>query len=101
MGRLAPYADVAADGGCATFICANDSGATQHVVPAGGADGRLSTNPIAFGFPRPARPHLIVDMATSAYAHGTLAALTEAGRPLPEDAFVPGRPDLMVPMAGY
>jgi LDH2 family malate/lactate/ureidoglycolate dehydrogenase len=101
MGRLAPYADAAADAGCATFICANDSGATQHVVPAGGLEGRLSTNPVAFGFPRAEPPHLIVDLATSAYAHGTLAALTEAGRPLPDDAFVAGRPDLMLPMAGH
>lgn len=101
MGRLAPYADLAADGRCATFICANDGGASQHVVPAGGSDGRLSTNPIAFGFPRRARPHLIVDMATSAYAHGTLAALTEAGRPVPDGAFVPGQTQLMVPMAGH
>jgi LDH2 family malate/lactate/ureidoglycolate dehydrogenase len=101
MGRLAPYADAAAAGGCALFMCANDGGANQHVVPTGGEEGRLSTNPIAFGFPRPEPPHLIVDMATSAYAHGTLGALSEAGRPLPDDAFVPGADDLMLPMAGY
>lgn len=101
MGRLAPYADAAAAAGCATFMCANDSGTGQHVVPAGGREGRLSTNPIAFGFPRAAPPHLIVDLATSAYAHGTLAALTEAGQTLPDDALVPGRPDLMLPMAGH
>lgn len=101
MGRLAPFADAGAAAGCALFICVNDGGANQHVVPAGGAAGRLSTNPIAFGFPRASAPHLVVDMATSVVAHGTLEALGEAGRRLTDDALVPGAGGLMLPMAGY
>jgi hydroxycarboxylate dehydrogenase B len=101
MGRLAPFAEVAAAAGCALFICANDGGANQHVVPAGGTAGRLSTNPIAFGVPRARAPHLVVDMATSAYAHGTLGALAEAGRAIPDDALHPDDGDLLAPMAGH
>jgi LDH2 family malate/lactate/ureidoglycolate dehydrogenase len=101
LGRLAPYAQTAAHSGCASFLCANDGGANQRVVPAGATAGRLSTNPIAFGFPRSAPPHLVVDMATSTYAHGTLGALVEAGRPLPPDALLNAASELMLPMAGY
>jgi LDH2 family malate/lactate/ureidoglycolate dehydrogenase len=101
FGRLAPFAEIAADSGCALFVCANDAGANQHVAPAGGREPRLSTNPIAFGFPRAAPPHLVVDMATSAYAHGALAVLRESERPLPDDALLPGTEDLMLPMAGH
>lgn len=101
MGRLAPYAEAAAVGGCALFMCANDGGANQHVVPAGAKEGRLSTNPIAFGFPRASPPHLVIDLATSAYAHGALGAMIEAGQPLPDDAYLSGANDLMLPMAGH
>jgi hydroxycarboxylate dehydrogenase B len=101
MGRLAPFAEAAAAAGCALFIFANDGGANQHVVPAGGTTGRLSTNPIAFGVPRAQAPHLVVDMATSAYAHGTLAALAEAGRAIPDDALHPDDRELLAPMAGH
>jgi LDH2 family malate/lactate/ureidoglycolate dehydrogenase len=101
MGRLAPFADAGAAAGCALLIFVNDGGANQHVVPAGGAAGRLSTNPIAFGFPRASAPHLVVDMATSVVAHGTLEALGEAGRALPDGALVSGAGGQMLPMAGY
>lgn len=101
MGRLAPFAVMAAAHGCVLFSCANDGGANQGVVPAGGLEGRLSTNPIAFGIPRSAPPHLVVDMATSAYAHGTLGALCEAGGQLPDDAVLAGSDGLMLPLAGH
>ena len=101
MGRLAPYAEMAAERGYALFMCANDGGANQCVVPAGGHEGRLSTNPIAFGIPRCAPPHLVVDMATSAYAHGTLGALDEAGGPLPDDALLAGGDSLLLPLGGH
>ncbi len=101
MGRLAPYAEMAAASGCVLFMCANDGGANQHVVPAGGQDGRLSTNPIAFGIPRSSPPHLVVDMATSTYAHGTLGALSEAGQPMPDDALLAGGDGLMLPLGGH
>jgi uncharacterized oxidoreductase len=101
MGRLAPYAELAAARGCVLFVCANDGGANQHVVPAGGQEGRLSTNPIAFGIPRRTPPHLVVDMATSAYAHGTLDALGEAGRPSPDDALLAGGDGLLLPLGGH
>jgi hydroxycarboxylate dehydrogenase B len=101
LGRLAPYAAWAAASGCALLVFASDGGANQSVVPHGGIDGRLSTNPIAFGFPRPTPPHLVLDMATSACALGTLAALREAGEPLPEHALLDADRELLLPMAGH
>jgi uncharacterized oxidoreductase len=105
MGRLAPFAQAAAAAGCVLLMCVTDGGANQHVVPPGARSGRLSTNPLAFGVPRATPPHLVVDLATSAYAHGTLAALREAGRPPPDGALLPGSQaggeDLLLPMAAH
>jgi uncharacterized oxidoreductase len=101
MGRLAPFAERAAAAGCVSFICANDGGANQGVVPPGGLEGRLSTNPFAFGIPRVRPPHLVIDMATSVYAHGTIAALGEAGLQQPDDALLAGDNGLMLPLGGH
>jgi LDH2 family malate/lactate/ureidoglycolate dehydrogenase len=101
MGRLAPFAEHAAAQGCVLFMCANDGGANQGVVPPGGLEARLSTNPFAFGIPRSQPPHLVVDMATSVSAHGTIAALDEAGQQQPDDALLAGDNGLLLPLGGH
>lgn len=101
MGRLASFAEYAAAHGCVLFICANDGGANQVVVPPGGLEGRLSTNPLAFGIPRSQPPHLVIDMATSVYAHGTVAALRELGLPSPDNALAAGGNGLLLPLGGH
>ncbi|MBP0484857.1 Ldh family oxidoreductase [Sagittula salina] len=55
------------------------------VAPAGGTRGALGTNPLAFGWPRPAAPEpFVFDFATSAFARGEIELYARAGRPLPE-----------------
>ncbi len=51
---------------------ANDSGANQIVLPFGGTEPRLSTNPLAAAFPRSERPNFVLDFATSIASQGTM-----------------------------
>ena len=43
-----------------------------QVVPFGGIDGRLGTNPLAFAAPRRADPPIMVDMTTCTVADGKI-----------------------------
>jgi uncharacterized oxidoreductase len=84
VGRLADFAEQAAEAGLVGLVFANDSGALQRVAPYGAIDGRLSTNPLAFGIPRRSPPHLVVDISTSVVAAGKLRAALAAGEAVPE-----------------
>lgn len=53
------------------------------VAPAGGIRPLLGTNPLAFGWPRPAQPPYVFDFATSVAARGELELRRRAGEPLP------------------
>lgn len=115
IGRLADFAEQAAASGVVGLVFANDSGALQRVAPAGGLEGRLSTNPFAVGVPRRRPPHLVVDVSTSVVASGKLRAAYEAGKRVPEgwvqdaegrpstDPHVPfgDPPGTILPMAGH
>jgi ureidoglycolate dehydrogenase (NAD+) len=54
------------------------------VVPFGGAEPFLGTNPIAYGFPAKNHKPIILDMATSNVALGKILYAKEAGRDIPE-----------------
>jgi LDH2 family malate/lactate/ureidoglycolate dehydrogenase len=79
VGRLADYVELAAGRGVVALMAANDAGANQVVPPAGGAEGRLSTNPLAVGVPRERPPHLVVDMSTTVAAQGKVRVLRRLG----------------------
>jgi uncharacterized oxidoreductase len=87
LGRVADFCDLAARQGVVTLFFLNCSGGGQVVAPYGGTDGRLATNPVAFGIPRsdPDGPHLVLDMATSAVAAAALAESRDRGRPDPAE----------------
>ncbi|PZQ90407.1 MAG: hypothetical protein DI534_04130 [Leifsonia xyli] len=82
-GRFADFCIRAADQGIATLLFANNSGAGQLVAPPGGAEGRMSTNPLAAGIPRRPGPHLVLDMATSAVAIGRISEWRDRGEDIP------------------
>jgi hydroxycarboxylate dehydrogenase B len=84
VGRLADYALTLKDAGLIGLIAVNDSGAGQAVVPWGGMDGRLSTNPIAVGIPGGNGPGILFDFSTSAAAHGKVRQLLLRGEQAPE-----------------
>ncbi len=115
VGRLADFAEQAAAAGVVGLVFANDSGALQRVAPAGGLEGRLSTNPFAVGVPRRSPPHLVVDVSTSVVASGKLRAAWEGGLRVPEgwvqdaegrpstdpEAPFADPPGTILPMAGH
>lgn len=84
-GRYADFCEHAADLGVITLMFVNDSGGCQEVSPPGGRAPRFSTNPLAIGVPRASRPHLVLDMATSAVAFGRLLECRERGGSIPTD----------------
>lgn len=83
------------------------------IVPTGGREPRLGTNPIAFAAPSAADLPFLLDMATSAAAIGKLRLARDSGKALPEGWALDreGRPELdpataladarLVPLGGY
>lgn len=98
-GRLAPFCEQAAEAGVVTLIFGNNNGAGQIVVPPGGTQARLSTNPLAAGVPRSEAPHLVIDFATSAVASGRLAEERDRGNKLSADWV--GADGLLKPFGGF
>lgn len=84
-GRFAPFCEEAAEAGVITLIFGNNNGSLQSVLPPGGTQPRLSTNPIAAGVPRAQAPHMVIDFATSAVASGRLHYEKDSGSQTPED----------------
>ena len=83
IGRLADYAELAAERGFVGLVWANAP--TAHsVVPFGGLSRRLSTNPLAVAVPGPDGGVAIsVDMATSIVAEGKVRVKRNRKEPLP------------------
>lgn len=84
-GRFAPFCEEAAESGVVTLIFGNNNGSLQSMLPPGGTQPRLSTNPIAAGVPRAQAPHLVIDFATSQVASSRMHFDKEGGIATPED----------------
>ncbi len=82
-GRLGEYAEFAAKEKMALFASVNSHGSGRRVVPPGGTEGRLSTNPICMGAPTYGDP-VIIDFGTSAAAEGKVRAQFQKKEPAPE-----------------
>lgn len=84
IGRLADYAELAAARGFVGLVWTNAPTAPS-VVPYGGLERRLSTNPLAVAVPGPdGGVALSVDMATSIVAEGKVRVKRNRKEPLPE-----------------
>jgi uncharacterized oxidoreductase len=82
-GRLGEYAEFAAKEKMALFASVNSHGSGRRVVPPGGTEGRISTNPICMGAPTSGAP-VIIDFGTSAVAEGKVRAQFQKKEPAPE-----------------
>ncbi len=86
VGRLGSYTRKAAMEGFAALMAVNGP-ANFSVIPWGGLDPRLGTNPISMAAPWK-DDSFILDMTTSATAEGKLRVATQAGESIPEGLIV-------------
>ena len=92
IGRLGAYVQKAAEQGLFCLATANSSKHGHFVVPWGGREGRLATNPLAYGVPTGGRP-IVMDMSTSMISEGKIRVLMHEGKPVPEGRILDGYGD--------
>jgi hydroxycarboxylate dehydrogenase B len=93
-GRLGAYSAMAADAGMIGIVMVNAGGGGQSVVPFGGSERRLATNPLSIAAPTSGEFPLILDVATSMAPEGKIRDYALRGATLPEGWIVDaeGRP---------
>ena len=84
VGRLGGYALIAAESDMICLLTVNDHGAGSCVVPFGGIEPRLSTNPLACAIPLLGREPLLLDMSTSVVASGKVRVQQHREEDAPE-----------------
>ena len=87
LGRIADWAEAAADAGYVSIHFVNVAG-TPLVAPFGGKERRFGTDPIAIGIPQMDRPPILIDFATSVVAEGKAKVALNGGAPVPDNALV-------------
>ncbi|MEP7282711.1 MAG: malate/lactate/ureidoglycolate dehydrogenase, partial [Rubrivivax sp.] len=89
IGRIGHWAEMACAAGMVSIHFVN---VISHpvVAPYGGTDGRLVTNPIAIGVPRPRAEALVLDFATSKLAVGKVRVALNTGKTLPPAVLLDG-----------
>jgi hydroxycarboxylate dehydrogenase B len=87
VGRVADWAEMAADRGLVSVHFVNAAGSVL-VAPYGSAERRFSTAPFAVGIPLPGRPPLLLDFATSVVAEGKVMVASLGGKAVPADALI-------------
>jgi uncharacterized oxidoreductase len=88
IGRLASYTMMAAEAGMIGMIWADSGRSPKVVVPFGGREPRLGTNPWSIAVPSSLAGPLYIDMATSAVAHGKVALAAARGVSIPDSWIV-------------
>lgn len=87
VGRVADWAEMAADRGLVSVHFVNAAGSVL-VAPFGSTERRYSTAPFAVGVPLPGRPPLLLDFATSVVAEGKVMVASQGGKAVPEDSLI-------------
>jgi LDH2 family malate/lactate/ureidoglycolate dehydrogenase len=83
VGRLGAYPQALAESGMFGLAVANSQRHGHFVVPWGGREARLATNPLAWAAPTAGRP-MLLDMSTSMTPEGKVRTALHAGEQLPE-----------------
>lgn len=84
LGRLGSYVQKVAERGMFGFLSCNSRQKAHVVVPFGGRDGRLGTNPLAYAAPTNGWP-VVFDMSTTMIAAGKIDIALLEGKRLPEN----------------
>ena len=84
VGRVADYPIMAAQSGLIGIMTADSGRSSKSVVPFGGREPRLGTNPICIAMPSNLEGTMFIDMATSAVAAGKLGVAVARGYEIPE-----------------
>jgi uncharacterized oxidoreductase len=101
VGRLADYVEMAAERGYVGMMWTNAAAAVS-VVPHGGVERRLSTNPLAIAVPGPdGGVALSVDMATSIVAEGKVRVKRNRKEPLPVGWAIDARGEPVTDSTGF
>ena len=83
VGRLGAYVQSAADAGMIALATCNSPVAGHFVLPFGGREGRLATNPMAYGLPTGGNP-IVADFSTSVAPEGKIRFYRNEGKAVPE-----------------
>jgi uncharacterized oxidoreductase len=89
VGRVGHWAEQCAAAGFVSLHFVNVV-ADPLVAPFGGRAGRLVTNPVSIGFPRPGHEPIIVDFATSKLAAGKVRVAMNRGVEVPDGVLIDG-----------
>jgi uncharacterized oxidoreductase len=101
VGRVADYPLMAARAGMIGLMTCDSGRGPKAVVPFGGREARLGTNPISVAFPSDLEGPIFLDMATSAVAAGKLAVARSRRQPVPEGWVVDKHGDPTTDVAAY
>jgi LDH2 family malate/lactate/ureidoglycolate dehydrogenase len=83
-GRIGAYPEwIAAQGLVGIAVCSGPPSG-HWVAPFGGREGRIATNPIAFGYPVAGGPPVVADFSTAATAEGVIRSLSHRGLDAPD-----------------
>ena len=83
VGRLGAYAQQVADQQMIAIVTCNSPVHGHFVLPHGGREGRLATNPLAYGIPTEGDP-IVADFSTSVAPEGKIRYYRNRGTPLPD-----------------
>ena len=83
IGRLGEWGELAADLGVLMYMSLG-SASGWMTATFGAAEGRLGTNPMAFGAPGVDGDSFVMDFATSAAAEGKIRVARDSGKSVPE-----------------
>ncbi len=88
VGRVGEYPTMAAEEGMIGMAVVNSYGTSGSVAPWGGAERRLSPNPISFAMPSGGPWPVMVDITTSVFPEGKVRVTQYAGKQLPDGVII-------------
>jgi len=88
LGRIGSYGEQCGNAGFASVHFVNVVGHEPQVVPFGGREPRMTTNPFCCVVPRKGKTPIVLDMATSAVALGKVRVAHMKGEQVPPGALV-------------